>query len=386
MSRRSLLEPGVRAGLTAAAAAGAAFFLLGLKADPQRALAGLLLGNVYFTMLAATATAFIAIQNLAGAGWPTLIRRVPEAMTAYLPIGGLLMLGVLAGAGELYHWAHPEALVHDPLLHAKAGYLNLPGWTLRTAIAIAAWWALSWAIISHSRRQDADGDLEHTRKAKRLSAVFLVVFGVTFTLASIDWVMSLEPHWYSTIFPWYMFGGAFVQAVAAITLLCVLLHRRGFFPEFNEHHRHDLGKYLFAFGVFWAYLWFCQFLLIWYSNIPEEIAYYALRRSRGWMSLQALSLGANFLVPAALLLRAGAKKDGRTLLWAGLSLCAGRWLDLYVMIMPPLSAWARPHWVDFPAFLGLTAVFVLVFDRAFAAAEPVPLKDPYLAESLHHHG
>ncbi len=386
MSRRSLLDPGVKTALAAAAGAGAVVFLLGLKADPHRAMADLLLANVYFIMLAAAAMAFVAIQNLAGAGWPVLFRRVPEAMSAYLPVGAVLMLAVLAGSGVLYHWAHPESLVHDELLHAKSGYLNLKGWTLRTAVALAAWWVFSRALVLHSRRQDLDGDIEHTHRAKRLSAAFLVVFGITFTLASIDWVMSLEPHWYSTIFPWYMFGGAFVQAVAGIALLTVLLHGRGLFREFNDAHRHDLGKYLFAFGVFWAYLWFCQFLLIWYSNIPEEIAYYAARRSRGWLSVQALSLGANFLVPGILLLAASAKKNAGLLAVGCVSLCAGRWLDLYTMIMPSVSASARPSWIDLPVFLGVAGLFILVFDRAFAAAEPVALKDPYLSESLHHHG
>lgn len=386
MNRPSLLSKPARLLLLELAAVGAVFFLVALKTAPQKALAHLLLGNVYFLMLAAAALVFIAIQNLAGAGWPTLFRRVPEAMTAYLPAGAAVMLVVLAGSHSLYHWAHEGAGVHDAVLHAKAGYLNLPFWTARTALALLLWWAFARAIVRNSRRQDQDGDLEHTRKNKRLSAAFLVVFGATFTLASIDWVMSLEPHWYSTIFPWYMFGGAFLQALAAITLLTVLLHRRGLFPEFNEHHRHDLGKYVFAFGVFWAYLWFSQFLLIWYANIPEESVYFAARSSRGWLAVQALSFLANFLVPAGLLLRARAKKDDRTLVAACLSVCAGRWLDLYVMVLPAVSAAARPHWVAAPVFLGLAGLFVLLFDRAFDSAPPVPAKDPYLVESLHHHG
>lgn len=387
MNQRSLLVPGARNACAALALLGAAAFLAGLKLAPQRALAGLLLGNVYFLMLAITALAFIAIQNLAGAGWPTLFRRVPEAMTAYLPAGALGMLVVQLGSHSLYHWAHHTAAVHDPILHAKAGYLNLPFWSLRAVAILALWWVFSRAILKNSRLQDADGDVERTHRNKRLSAVFMVVFGVTFTFASIDWVMSLEPHWYSTMFPWYMFGGAFVHALAAIALLTLLLNRRGLFPRLNEHHRHDLGKYVFGFGVFWAYLWFCQFLLIWYANIPEETAYYAVRASRSWMAAQTLSLLANFLVPAALLLRISSKKNDANLIAACLSVCVGRGLDLYVMVMPSVSgASARPHWVDVPLFLGLAGVFVLLFDRAFAAAPAEPAKDPYLVESLHHHG
>jgi|CXWL01.1.fsa_nt_gi hypothetical protein len=386
MNHKSLLAPGAKAACATLAAIGAAAFLLGLKLAPQRTLAAFLLGNTYFLMLAITALVFIAIQNLVAAGWPTLFRRVPEAMTAYLPAGALGMLVVLLGSHSLYHWAHHAASVHDPILHAKAGYLNLPFWALRAAVILAAWMAFARAILKNSRLQDADGRVEHTHKNKRLSAAFMAVFGLTFTLASVDWVMALEPHWYSTMFPWYMFGGAFLHALAAITLLTILLNRRGFFQELNTHHRHDLGKYVFGFAVFWAYLWFCQFLLIWYANIPEEVAYYSLRSSRGWMAVQTLSLLGNFLMPCALLLAIASKMNARVLIAACVSVCLGRGLDLYVMIMPSVSGAARPHWGDLPIFLGLAGVFVLLFDRAFAAAAPMPGKDPYLVESLHHHG
>ena len=386
MNHRSLLGPGARSACAALVFLGAAAFLAGLKLAPQRALAALLLGNSYFLMLAITALVFIAVSNLSVAAWPVLFRRVPEAMTAYLPAGAAVMLVVLLGSHTLYHWAHAAAAVHDPVLHAKAGYLNLPFWTVRLVLILASWWVFARAIVKNSRLQDEDGDVERTHKNKRLSAAFMVVFGLTFTLASIDWVMSLEPHWYSTMFPWYMFGGAFLHALAAVALLTVLLNRQGLFPELNSHHRHDLGKFVFGFGVFWAYLWFCQFLLIWYANIPEETAYYAVRSSRGWLAVQALSLLANFLAPSALLLAIASKKDDRILSWACVSVCLGRGLDLYVMIMPSVSAGARPYWADLPIFLGLAGVFLILFDRAFAAAAPVPAKDPYLVESLHHHG
>ncbi|MDP3542653.1 MAG: hypothetical protein Q8T11_09340 [Elusimicrobiota bacterium] len=387
MNRQRLLAPGARNACAALAVLGVGALLIGLKLAPQRALASLLLGNTYFLMLAVTALVFIAIQNLVAAGWPVLFRRVPEAMTAYLPAGGLGLLVILLGSHSLYHWAHHTAGVHDAILEAKAGYLNLPFWSLRALVILVLWWVFARAIVLNSRLQDIDGDVERTHRNKRLSAAFMLVFGVTFTLASIDWVMSLEPHWYSTMFPWYMFGGAFLHALAAIALATVLLNRRGFFPKFNEHHRHDLGKYVFGFGVFWAYLWFCQFLLIWYANIPEETAYYALRSSPGWLTAQALSLAANFLVPSALLLRILSKKDDRVLIAACVSVCLGRGLDLYVMIMPSVAGGsARPHWVDVPIFLGLGGVFILLFERAFSSAPAEPAKDPYLIESLHHHG
>ncbi|MBI5201342.1 MAG: hypothetical protein HY925_07125 [Elusimicrobia bacterium] len=386
MKRRSLLEPGERSALAAAAAVSAAVFLLGLKLSPARAWTDLLLFNVYFLGPSAAALAFIAIQYVAGAGWPTLFRRVPEAMTAYLVPGAALIAALLAGSHQLYHWAHAEAIEHDAVLRAKAGWLNLNGWTVRSALALGLWWAFGRAIVLNSRRQDVSGDAALTLRNRGLSAAFLVAYGITFTFASIDWVMSLEPHWYSTMFPWYLFGGCFVQAIAGITLLTLALRRRGLFEELNAHHLHDLGKYLFAFSVFWAYLWFSQFLLIWYSNIPEESAYYAARLSRSWMTLQAANLVLNFVAPFVLLLRASAKKRPGLLAAAALVICAGRALDLYIMTVPALGTGARPHWLEPAVGLGLGALFLLAFDRAFGAAGPVPVKDPYLVESLHHHG
>ncbi|MCR4295439.1 MAG: hypothetical protein NUW21_07880, partial [Elusimicrobia bacterium] len=192
MNRQRLLAPGARNACAALAVLGAGAFLVGLKLAPQRALAALLLGNTYFLMLAVTALVFIAIQNLAVAGWPVLFRRVPEAMTSYIPVGAAGLLVTLLGSHSLYHWAHHAAGVHDAILDAKAGYLNLPFWSLRALVILVLWWVFARAILRNSRLQDADGDVERTHRNKRLSAAFMLVFGATFTFASIDWVMSLE--------------------------------------------------------------------------------------------------------------------------------------------------------------------------------------------------
>ncbi|MBI4422551.1 MAG: hypothetical protein HY554_02420 [Elusimicrobia bacterium] len=386
MKGRELLPGGRRAALWALAAAGGAAFAAGLRWAPRRALTDLLLANFYFLGLAAATVAVLAIHHVARAGWPTLFRRVPEAMAAYLPTGAVLLAGVWAGAPSLYHWAHHGAAEHDAILHAKAGWLNLTAWAVRSALALALWWAFSRALVRNSRRQDESGDLELTARNRRLSAAFLPLFAATFTFAAIDWIMSLEPHWYSTLFPWYVFAGCLVHAFAGIAVLTLALKARGFFPELNAHHLHDLGKLLFGFSVFWAYLWFSQFLLIWYSNIPEETVYYAARWSRGWMLLQGANLLLNFLAPCALLLRSEDKKDASRLASAALVVCAGRWLDLYIMAVPSLGSGARPHWLDLPVFLGVAALFALAFERSFRSAAPIPSRDPYLEESLHHQG
>lgn len=369
--------------LLAISGLGAAAFLAALRLDAPRAWANLLLGNVYFLSISAVAAVFIAVQYLSKAGWPTLFRRIPEALCGYLPAGaataGLLCLGV----EDLYHWAHPGE--HDAVLAAKHAFLNVPFFRVRTILYVLLWLVFARALVRRSRAQDEDGNPAHTAANVALSAAFLAVFAATFSLASIDWIMSLEPHWYSALFPWYVFSGAFVHAVAAVTLLLILLRRRGFFPEANRHHFHDLGKYLFAFSVFWGYLWFSQYLLIWYSNIPEETAYF-VTRSGAWNGVFWLNPAINLLLPFILLLSASAKKSPSRLLAACGVLFLGRWLDLYLMIMPPLLRHGpRLGWQEVLVFLGLGALFVLIFDRAFASAPPVPAKDPYLAESLHHH-
>ncbi|MBI2362833.1 MAG: hypothetical protein HYV15_05565, partial [Elusimicrobia bacterium] len=221
--------------------------------------------------------------------------------------------------------------------------------------------------------------------ARAVSAGFLVVFGLTFSLASVDWLMSVEPHWFSTIFPWYQFGGAFASALAAAAVLCILLRRRGVLPELGPAHLHDLGRLMFAFSSFWAYLWFSQYLLIWYSNIPEETVFFAARSTGGWMGLMAASLALNFAGPFVVLLRAESKRrEGPLLLAAGMML-AGRAVDLCVTVMPAVAPGPmRPGGVEPFILMGAGALFVLAFDRVFRCAPAVARRDPYLVESLHH--
>jgi Ni/Fe-hydrogenase subunit HybB-like protein len=193
--------------------------------------------------------------------------------------------------------------------------------------------------------------------------------------------MSLEPKWSSTLYPWLAFAGLFETALAALVALVVLLNRRGLFPRLNEHHLHDLGKYLFAFSCFWAYLWFCQYLLIWYSNIPDETMHYVLRSSPGWTLLFWLNPIANFIVPFAILLPARRKRRAGALLAAAAVVLAGRALDLYLLIEPALGSRPGLALAEPAAFVAAFGAFVLLFDRAFAAAPSEPARDPYIEES-----
>jgi len=386
MNARGLLSDWEKRGLKGLLGLGILCFAASLYLGPSRALADPLIGNFYFVSLSLAAACFIAIQYLSSAGWSVVLRRVPEAMTAYLPVGAAVT-GVLILAGaRLYPWAQPELVAADAALQSKAAYLNLPFFAVRAAIYFAAWSFLIRRLLANSRSQDETGGLEFTRRNRSVSAVYLLVFAFTFTLASIDWTMSLEPHWYSTIYPWFLFAGAFVYALAVMALLVVAVRRRGIVPQISEHHLHDLGKYLFAFSVFWAYLWFSQYLLIWYSNIPEETTFYVRRLAPGWIELFWLNPVVNFATPFFLLLKIRQKRSGRMLLLAGAALAAGHWLNLYLLVMPAVDgAHPLPGPLDIGIFLGFAAVFLLRFDRSLNSAAPVPLRDPLFEESLHHH-
>ncbi|MFI5345553.1 MAG: hypothetical protein ACHQ51_04185 [Elusimicrobiota bacterium] len=381
---KRLLTAPQSSALTKTAAVAAVLFAGGAWLSPERAGAGLLLANFYFVSLALSALVFIAVQNLASAGWPVVFRRVPEAMSAYLPAGAAVTAAIALGARFVYPWAAPGGA---EAIGGKAAYLNVGMFALRAAIIWAAWLFFSRRLTGLSRGQDRSGGVGATRLAAVASAGFVIVFALTFTVASVDWLMSLEPKWTSTLYPWFVFAGTFEGGLAALTVLVLLLRRRGLFSSLNENHLHDLGKYVFAFGCFWAYLWFCQYLLIWYANIPDETTHFVLRTSPGWRFLFWLNPVVNFVLPFALLLPAKRKRRERTLLAGAAVVLAGRALDLYLLIMPPVLG-ARPGLglAEPAAFVGLGALFLLAFDRAFAAAAPEPLHDPYLDESRHFAG
>jgi hypothetical protein len=266
-------------------------------------------------------------------------------------------------------------------------WLARPFFLARSVVYFAAWMLLARAIVRCSRAQDHDGDLAHTRRNVRLSLAFILVFAVTFWLASFDWIMSLEPQWASTIFGVYNFAGLFSGGLAMLILLVIWLRRKGPLRDFvNEEHLHDLGKLLFGFSTFWMYIWFSQYMLIWYANIPEEATYFVRRQHGFWGPLFLLNMILNWAVPFVVLLPRGTKRSSGVLAKVAMVVMFGRWLDLYMMIAPSARG-ATPAfgvWEVIP-MLGAAGFFLLVFVRAVQEAAPVPLRDPHLVESLHYH-
>jgi hypothetical protein len=362
------------------AAMGALTLLAGIVVAPGRTWPSLLVVSFGLVGVGLAGIFFVALQYATGSGWSASLRRVPESMAAVIPVGALGLACVLALRPAVYSWTHEE------LSGFKEIWLSLPFFIARSVVYVLLWTGFAFAIIRTSRRQDADGDLAHTHRNVRLSAVFLVVFAVTFWLASYDWVMSLEPEWASTIFGVYNFAGLFQSGLAVMILLVIGLRRTGPLGGFvNEEHLHDLGKLLFAFSTFWMYIWFSQYMLVWYANLPEEAGYYVRRLHGYWKPLFLLNMLLNWVVPFVVLLPRRTKRDPFVLSKVAAVVVVGRWLDLYLMIVPPSAGEVPPFgiWEIGPA-LGAAGLFVLVFRREFSKAQAVPVRDPFLEESLHY--
>jgi hypothetical protein len=330
---------------------------------------------------------FVALQYASGAVWSIPLRRVGEALAAALPIGGLGILAILLVHPSIYPWYGHSEVATEGWAGFKHAWLSYPFFLFRTVIYLAAWLGFSWAIRKNSRRQDREGGFELSRRNTRLSVAFMVVFGVTFWLASTDWVMSLEPNWASTIFGIYHFSGMFLAGLATVALFAIALRATGPLRHGVGNDQFlDLGRLIVAFATFWAYIWFSQYMLIWYANLTEETGYMALRTSSGWGRLFVLNLLLNWAVPFLLLLPRVNKVNPRTLATASTIILLGRVTDLYLMIIPPFSpARPRPAIWDLAALVVVASGLTLVTMRAFFASEPIPTGDPLLSPSMYGH-
>jgi hypothetical protein len=374
--------------LSALALTGCAALVIcaGLTSAPARTWPNLLLANMYLLSLALSGALFIAMHYLSGAGWSVVLRRIAEAMMSALPPAAALMLSIFFGRRMLYPWAQPAASIDAAMPAAKTAFLNTPFVFVRMACILGLWVLLVRGLRAASLRQDQHPGMTWHRRLVARSAVFAVVFAMTFALASVDWLMSLNPRWSSTIFAIYVFAGLLVSGLAALTLVTIALRASGpLTGVVTEAHLHDLGKLLLAFSTFWAYIWLSQYLLIWYGNLPEEVTHYARRTDSSWMRLFLVNLVVNWLVPFVVLLPRATKRRAAVLAPVCVVLLAGHWLDLYLLIMP--EVWRRPEAGLLEAIvpLGYAGLFVQVMSRALSRAPLLPLNDPFLSESLNHH-
>jgi NNP family nitrate/nitrite transporter-like MFS transporter len=382
MSYRPVISDRENNGLIALIVVGLLGVAIGSLLNSARLWPSFILNAFFFLTLALGAMVFVCIHHVSNAGWSTALRRVPEAMMTYVPIGAVAMLLVFFGRHSIYEWSHGIAPATDAM-RMKAAFLNTPFFFGRMAVVLAIWCGFAFLLWRESRRQDEDSLLEHTDRSKKYSAIFLAIFAITFSLASFDWLMSIEAEFYSTIFAFYCFSGLFVSGIAAMTLLVILLRRRGFLAQLNEDHLHNLGKMIFGFSTFWAYIWICQYLLIYYANLPEETVFYLRQTSTpGWKALFLINLFVNWLIPFVLLISRKAKRTEGMLLSACIVVLLGHWLDLYLMVFPSLGLSWMIAPVDLALVAGFAGLFLLIFATTLSRAALMPAHDPYLTESL----
>jgi uncharacterized membrane protein YczE len=363
----------------------------------HQAWSNLLHNTFYFMAIALGGTFFLAVQYSAEVGWSVVLKRILEAMGQFLPIACIFMAVVFFGnyiaahngGHYLYHWLHeelydPASAEYDAIIAGKSPYLNLPFFVARMLAYFVIWVGFTRVLRSLSLKEDVEGGTANYFKAKRLSTIFLVLFAVTSSTAAWDFIMSIDTHWFSTLFGWYTFAGIFISALAVMNFILGYLVKKGYMPFITEHHLHDAGKFMFAFSIFWTYLWFAQFMLIWYANIPEEVTYFMVRFEH-YRGLFIANFLINFITPFLLLMTRDAKRKVNMLMTISVILFIGHWIDTFLMVTPGVvkAGW-HIGWMEIGTTIGFLGMFMYVVQASLAKAPLLREKHPLLQESLHH--
>jgi hypothetical protein len=376
-----LFKVGIGLGVVGLAGVGGAFAV-----DSKQAFFSYLTAFAFYVTIALGGLFFTMLHHLVRATWSTPLRRAAENLAANLPLMAVLFIPVVIGMHDLYHWSHAEAVEGDPILKGKAGYLAPTFWIVRAVVYFAVWILLATFFRKNSIRQDETGDVALTFKMRKLAPVGVLAFALTITFAGFDWLMSLNPHWFSTIFGVYIFAGATMSMFAALALTALWLSgRAGLQNSLTIDNVHDVGKLMFGFIVFWTYIAFSQYYLIWYGNIPEETIWYKVRLENGWQWYSRLLAVGHFALPFWVLMSRHAKRNRLVLGVTAVWLLAMHFLDHYLLVSPTLHDHG-PHpatlWMDAAAMLGIGGLFVALYARRFTKAAAMPARDPQLAAAL----
>ncbi|GAB4315796.1 MAG: hypothetical protein Kow0074_03560 [Candidatus Zixiibacteriota bacterium] len=376
-------RPGVRALMI-----GAIGLVLGVLAyanDAPRFFHSYLTAYMFWLTIGLGALFFVMLEYLVAAQWSVALRRLVESVMMVIPFMALFFIPIAFGMHDLFHWSHADAVAHDELLQHKEPFLNPVFFGIRAVIYFAVWFALAFSLHRASVADDSGYDEKRRLRTRRIAAGGMILFAFTTTFAAFDWLMSLDAHWYSTIFGAYIFAGAVVGTLCFVTLILIFLRRKGILSDvITVEHFNDLGKLTFAFMIFWAYMAFSQYFLIWYANIPEETIWFAHRWVGSWKVVSLLLVFGHFVIPFFLLLPKTWKRNLTFLGGMSIWLLAMHWVDLYWIVLPGLlKDGARISWMDPVLMVGIGGIFVGLFWRQFSANALVPVGDPKLTKSIH---
>jgi hypothetical protein len=361
----------------------------------KRLLVSLWHSNVFLIGVSVVGTVFMAIQYVAYAGWSVVVKRINEALSAWLLPGAIIMILVFAASlinHDLFHWTMPGIMekgskTYDPIVAGKSGFLSIPFYLIRMVSYLFIWWTFSQRLRQLSLQEDLNGGTSYFHTSITTAALFLVLFAVTSSMSAWDWVMSVDVHWFSTMFGWYVFASWWVSGIAATTLIAIYLKQAGYLRMLNSNHFHDLGKFMFGFSIFWTYVWFSQFMLIWYANLPEESVYFNQRLGGfdgryTWMFYGNLLI--NFAFPFLALMTRDAKRQMIMLKIVCIAILVGHWSDFYLMLMPGTMQGDNGFLIEIGVALILLGAFLILVTRRLAAASLVPVNHPFIEESVHH--
>ena len=362
----------------------AAFFV-----DHSRAVYNYLIAFTFMISIGVGALFLIALEYIVGADWSVPIRRVVEFFAATIPLLALLVIPLLFNIGELFHWSQPEAIAEDKILNAKAPYLNISFFIIRVFVLIGLWSLFYFFFVKNSKKQDTTRDQKLTTINIRLSAVFIPIFAFTITISAIDWLMSIEPHWFSTIIGVYFFAGTVIAALAAVTLATVLLKENGYLhPAMTNDHLYSLGALLFAFVNFWGYIAFSQYMLIWYADLPEETFWFMQKWEGSWAIFSVGLIIIKFLVPYIVLVSQPSKMYPKKLKFISVWLLFAHLFDLFWFVMPEMEELSGGYsfsWIDLVFPIAAVGLIILVFNMKAKKENLIPIGDPKLQRGLDFH-
>jgi hypothetical protein len=390
MKDKVIISPAFKIAMLLLTAIGVLTIVIGIFTEPAETWTAYLVTAYYFFSLAIGALFFLAIQYVSQSGWSSAFSRVPEAIITYMPIAALSFFLLWFGIKDLYKWANEATAYAEPVIEHKSFYLNIPFFFIRMFIYFAAWVILCYILRDISRKsdiadpQDSPGIMKLFAKSELWSKIVLFVLALTFSLSSIDWLLSVNPDWYSTIFALKNLVGAILHGVSIIALIVFILYKLGYYPFLNKFHLHDFARYIFMFSIIWGYFWFAQFMIIWYGNIPDETLYYYVRWQSGWKIVFFTELGLNWFIPFMVLLPVQTSRNMTVIFLVIIMLIVGQYVDLFFQVAPMTTGLLKFGWIEGGIFAGYAGLFSLVVASALGRFSLYPRNHPYLEESLHH--